>query len=153
MIGVLLAMFRKTRNDRKGLETVEMAINLPILLYIVFACIIFLLSMYAKIVVIDAAREGARAAAILITAGSDEDRKPAAEAKIRDVLEKGGLNPDNLNLTDTQVIIDGDTVEVRVVYNQPCFAPGLPMLVGGEPWQDYFILSGSSVFKKETPSP
>lgn len=146
MINVFITVFKKIRNNRKGMETVEMAINLPILLYIVFSCIIFL-SIYAKIIVIDAAREGARAAAITTT---DVLRDDNAEIKVREVIRAGGLNENNIE----SIVVDTDSlpdaVWVGVVYRQPTYAPGLPMLVGGNLWDDYFRLSSSSVFKKET---
>lgn len=138
-------MFRKLRKNRKGIETVELAINLPILLYLVFSSIIFLLAIFSKIVVVDAAREGARAAAITVTS----DRVTAATDAINATLSAGGLDPSRMELGYPVIHVLADRVEVEIMYNQPSLLPGLPLLVGGESWNDSFKLKAVSIFKKE----
>lgn len=138
-------VIKRLHKNRKGLETVELAINLPVILYLVFASIVFTLAIFAKIVVIDAAREGARAAAITV----DADRTAAATEAINSTLTAGGLNPGRIETGYPIINIQQNIVEVEIVYNQPSLVPGLPRLIKGEAWGDNFQLKAVSIFKKE----
>jgi Flp pilus assembly protein TadG len=124
----------------KGQALTEFGFILPMVLFLVLGAMIFIVSLYGKIVVIDAAREGARAEAL----GYSTAYLKAAEA-----IESGGLKEDNIQSVD---VSRGPVyVTVDVAYKQPSILPLIPKLVGGNAWGEYFILKASSQFKIENP--
>ena len=132
--------FNNFGKKEDGQAIIEFSFVLPVLLFIVLASMVFILALYGKIVVIDAAREGARAEALGTT---------TALLKVQETIENGGLNKDRI----AEVIVSrGPTyVSVDVKYNQPSIVPGIPRLIGGSAWGDSFPLTGSSLFKIENP--
>lgn len=127
-------------HKEEGQAIIEFTLVLPLLLFIVLASIVFILALYGKIIVIDAAREGARAEALGTT---------TALLKVQETIENGGLNKDNL--AEVNVTRGPTYVSVRVKYNQPSILPGIPRLIGGTAWGDSFPLTGTSLFKIENP--
>ncbi|RYD07230.1 hypothetical protein N752_01190 [Desulforamulus aquiferis] len=101
---------------------------------------ILILALWSKIVVVDAAREGARYEAL---------NYGPAEEKVDEVLQDGKLNVDNKD--SVTVVKDTNYVTVTVKYNQPAIFPLLPQLLGGARWNDSFIIESSQVFKIEKP--
>ncbi|WP_157862938.1 TadE family protein [Desulfofarcimen acetoxidans] len=125
----------------KGAYTAELAVILPIIIFITAGGMIFSLSIWAHIVVVDAAREGARYEALNL--GS-------ADTKVDEVLSDGNLNV--ANKQSVSVIKDANYVTVTVKYNQPSVIPGLPQLLGhGASWGNSFLIESSQVFKLEKP--
>lgn len=128
---------------QKGQALAETAIVLPLLVGLFLGLLIFGLAINAKIVVVDAARDGARHYALNL--GSAED-------KVRDVISNGwgmSSDPSRVNVTTYD---DGAYVKVKVEYKQPVFVPKLNNLFGGgDQLGDghYFTLQHTATFKKE----
>lgn len=132
----------KKLKSEKGTEIIEFVILAPILLFVVFGSLAFILTIYAKIVVVDAAREGARAEALNSTTASE---------KVKEVLRGYNLKEGLIESVTVETKDENGTqyVYVQVVYKQPSLFPGLPKLIGNSQWPDYFMLSSRAVFKKE----
>lgn len=127
--------------SQKGAYVAEMAIILPIIIFITAGSMIFSLAIWSKIVVTDAAREGARYEALNL--GS-------ADTKVDEVLTDGKL--DVVNKQSVDVVRGANYVTVTVKYNQPAILPLLPQLLsGGTAWNDHFLVESSQVFKIEKP--
>jgi len=133
-------MFRRLWKREKGQTLVEMALVAPILFVVVFMGISLLLGAGAKAVVEDAAREGARWAALGL----------GSPATIVDQV----LAENNLSVTSSNPVVststNGSYVTVTVQYNQPTLVPGVMGLLpgGGGPGQ-YYTLVGASTMKVE----
>ncbi len=112
----------------------------PILIFILFGVIILGLTIFSWVIVADSAREASRAEALGLA---------SADVKAEEVLKGSGLNTDSDRLTIEKRETD-NYVTVKVSYKQPTFVPMLPVLFGGDAWDDYFIVSAKSQFKKET---
>lgn len=135
---------QKIINNRKGMETIEFIIVIPMLIFLVFGSISYMLAIYAKIAVVDAAKEGARAAAIGVS---------TAEQKVREVLKGFNLKAENIeSVTQKDDIEDNSKyISVKVVYNQPSLFPGVSKMLSVNNTGSYFRLSSTAVFKKESP--
>ncbi|WP_010243677.1 TadE/TadG family type IV pilus assembly protein [Acetivibrio cellulolyticus] len=132
-------MIRKFNNN-KGSQTLEFVMLSPILIFILFGVIILGLTIFSWVIVADSAREASRAEALGLA---------SADVKAEEVLKGSGLNTDSDRLTIEKRETD-NYVTVKVSYKQPTFVPMLPVLFGGDAWDDYFIVSAKSQFKKET---
>ena len=133
--------FKKLKNN-KGTETIEFVILFPLMAFLIFGSISYMFAIYSKIVVVDAAREGARAVALNST---------TAKAKVDEVIAGMGLK---IELIDSVTVTENEEngigyVYVQVVYKQPSMFPMLPLLIGNPEWDDYFTLSSQAIFKKE----
>lgn len=141
-------------NNRKGSELIEFVILMPVLLFIVFLGLVFILLAYSKIVVADAAREGARAAALRQESEAVSTQDVGA-TKAKEVLKNMGLREDLVKeiVVDTPPDLKQENtvkyISLRIVYMQPSIFPLLPQLIGASPWADYFYVSSTAVFKKE----
>lgn len=127
--------------SKKGAYTAELAVILPLIIFLTAGSIILSLTIWAKIVVTDAAREGARYVAL--------NYGPTADTKVNEVLADGKLDPANLQSVTT--IKDANYVTVTVKYNQPAIVPLLPQLLGGSAWGTSFLIESSQIFKLEKP--
>lgn len=150
---MIYRQLQKIKKDNGGWETLELVILLPLLLFLVFSSVTFIFAIYAKICVLDAAREASRNVALSGTSNS-QDANSAAMVKAKEVLSDLGLDSTLLDTVDvqfTEATDDTDIVYVRVElnYKQPSIFPFLPKLIGGNPWDDYFLLKAKSTFKKE----
>jgi len=121
----------------------EAAIVLPIITAIFLGIMVFGYIMYAKIVVVDSARDGARHYAL----GLGDPT-----SIVQTIIEDGSLKKDNIQSVSKS--ISGDYVHVTVKYKQEVFVPGLGMLLGGgridDPGcQGCILLQHTAVFKKE----
>ena len=58
---------KKILKNERGSEVIEFVILFPILVFLIFGAITFFLATYSKIIIADAAREGARAGALAST--------------------------------------------------------------------------------------
>jgi hypothetical protein len=135
----------------KGAELIEMAIVLPILLFI-FAGIIDFGFMFQRYEVLtNAAREGARMGTL------PGYSKPDIIARVEDYLDTSGLT-DPHPLTDvtfgTAAVGSGtiDVVTVTVLYHSEFTNIGpIAGLVGGSGWTS-ITLRGQSTMRLETPA-
>lgn len=124
--------------EEKGSAVAESAILFMIYFYIIFMCIVFSLAIWSKIVVYDAAREGARYQAL---------GNGSAAVKVNETLQDGLLKTASVQAIN---ISEGSNyVTVTVKYNQPSFLPLLPTLLGGSPFDTNFVINGAALFKIE----
>lgn len=105
-----LATFRK---NEKGQSLVEFALVLPILLLLVLGMLEYGWMLNAKLSVVGAAREGARASSVLGTEKSGEAYKDAAFDAANKYIGIGTLDEDNV---DVEVM--GDSVTVSITYEK-----------------------------------
>lgn len=130
--------FKRFKRDQRGTLTAELSIVLPVLLFLLLVPMVLNLAVWAKIVVIDAAREGARYQAL---------RLGDPSYIVNETLIDGRLKPDNVDQVNVSEGQAYATVEVR--YNQPSIVPGAGALFGGSLFGDTIPLSSKSVFKIE----
>jgi Flp pilus assembly protein TadG len=125
--------------EEKGSAVAESAILFMIYFYIIFMGIVFSLAIWSKIVVYDAAREGARYQAL---------GYGSAAVKVNETLQDGLLK--TANVQSINISSGSNYVTVTVKYNQPSFLPLLPTLLGGSPFDTNFVINGAALFKIET---
>lgn len=129
---------------KDGNAMLEAAVILPLMLFIVIGLIFLpLMTFFTKTILVDAAREGARHAALW-------DDQQGATALVEQILEDNGLEVANLH----GITFDYTTanyVKVTVEYRQPTLFPRITNLIGGDTLADHFFLSVSSTFKREGP--
>lgn len=125
--------------EEKGSAVAESAVLFMIYFYIIFMGIVFSLAIWSKIVVYDAAREGARYQAL---------GYGSAAVKVNETLQDGLLKTDNVQ--SINISSGSNYVTVTVKYNQPSFLPLLPTLLGGSPFDTNFVINGAALFKIET---
>lgn len=118
---------------------VEFSILLILIVYMAGSALSLLLCGWAKVVTVDAAREGARHVALHLPS--------TLEDKVNEVISEGSLK--TANITKVEKVEGANYVTVTVEYDQPTIIPGLPLLLGQSPWDDNFHLTGSSEFKIE----
>jgi len=129
---------KKILKNERGSEVIEFVILFPILVFLIFGAITFFLATYSKIIVADAAREGARAGAL---AASGEVEATARE-KVRDVIEGAAVNA--FEITQIDVVVEDDepyeVVNVKVTGSHSSLVPAVvkPMTI-----------SSTGVFKRE----
>lgn len=135
-----MAWLKRFLSDEKGDNVVSASI-LMLLIMAVFASVITMFSlMYSNIILVDATRDGSRHQALNF--GPAEDR-------VRSSIQDGRLiltNIDQINATE-----NANYVNVSTRYKQPTLVPGLPVLLGGSAWGDYFYVGFDASFKKERP--
>lgn len=108
---------RSGRCGQAGQATVELALALPVVVLVLLAVVQVALVARSQILVVDAARAGARAAAVRAGAAAGAARRtPGLDAARVDVAESGA-GP-------------GGDVEVRVRYRAPTDVPLVGALVG-----------------------
>ncbi|MBO8128934.1 MAG: pilus assembly protein [Peptococcaceae bacterium] len=125
---------------KRGAIATEVAITLPLIVFMGVSVMTLILTGWAKIITTDAAREAARHVALNLG---------TAQEKVEEVITDGHLKVANIKKVD--VIENTNYVTVTVEYDQPTIVPGLPVIFGQSPWDDHFHLSSTSVFKKEKP--
>lgn len=135
---------------QKGQTMLEAAIVIPLIIFIMFAIIIYGFALNSKIAVITAAREAARTYAVY----KDEDlMRDNAEKQLRTAIPMSSRQfSESFNkYSDIQYSVDPATncVTVTVTFRQPTYIPGLMRLLGGGNIGNYFNLKGSAVFKLE----
>lgn len=135
MVGKL---FKRVRRDERGSEVAQFAILVPLILFIFMMPVIFDLAIWAKIVVIDAAREGARYEALHL---GDPNYI------VQQTLIDGRLDPNKISQV---TVSQGQTYDsVSVQYNQPTIMPGVGALLGGRLLGNTITVGSTSVFKIE----
>ena len=91
-----------------GQSTVELAIVLPVVVVLLLLVVQFALVIRDQVLVVHAAREAARSAAVATT----DDRSDAAR---RSGIGAGPLDPDRLRVTEA-ILPGGQRVRVRIDY-------------------------------------
>lgn len=142
----------------RGQAIVEFALILPLFVFLLCGLVQFGLVVNAALTVNDAAREGAREAAVWIA------RDPAGWQQLvaDDVatnLQGGGLQTAPANYNPQPPYLTGDliesydpgtnTVSVQVTYRYPDWVPLLPALLGQSPWDPQFVLKSTVTFLVE----
>ena len=105
-----MSIFRRRVRSESGAELIEVALTLPLLLLVVLGIIEFGFLFQEYEVVTNAAREGARIAALVPTAGYTTDE---AKTRATDYLTAGGLKIAQATpaptVVQSQVAISGTT--------------------------------------------
>jgi Flp pilus assembly protein TadG len=110
---------RGGRRD-EGQASVELALVLPLVVVLLLAVVQVGLVVRDQILVVHAAREAAREAAV----------DPAADAPRRAALASSTLDPDRLTVTSTGRGAAGSRVRVEVSYRAPTALPLVGAAVG-----------------------
>ncbi|MEL7156074.1 MAG: TadE/TadG family type IV pilus assembly protein, partial [Actinomycetota bacterium] len=102
-------------SDARGQATVELALALPVVLLALLAVVQVGVVVHHRLLVANAAREGARAAAV----------DPTPEAARSGAVGAGGLDPARLevHLGPSAALSTGDRVTVAVRYRSPTDVP------------------------------
>lgn len=103
---------RKTRHKRRGAAAVEMAMVAPLFLLIIFSLVEFGRTFMVQQMMVNAAREGARAA--VLEGSTEDDVKDVVE----DYLEATSVEILRENIavsTDPETAADGDAITVTIV--------------------------------------
>lgn len=122
----------KLKKDR-GAALAEVAIVLPIFLILVLGMAVLGLSINAKTVLNNAAREGGRLAAV---GASMAD----VEARMGQILQGSGIRDVTINITELT-----NDVQITVTYLQPTFVPFARNLFGSE----FLTIRSTSIFRLE----
>lgn len=104
----------------RGQATVELALLLPVVAAVLLAVVQVGLVVRDQVLVVHAAREGARAAAVEPSGGAVREAAAAAT----------GLDPGRLQVTLGPQRASGDRVAVTVAYAAPTRVPVVGLLVG-----------------------
>jgi Flp pilus assembly protein TadG len=107
-------------NAERGQAAVELALVTPLLFVLLLAVVQIGLVIRDDVLVVDAAREGARAAAV----------DPAPGAAEKAVRQVPGLDPSRLRVIATRGVGSGATVRVEVDYDEMADVPLLEGFVG-----------------------
>jgi len=115
---------------------VEFALIGPILIYLVLAIPVFGMFTRTWLVISAAARDGARAGALVSSSDSARRSRAIAEASASVYLPHtatvGGRTHTYFDPSrDVAVFIDGTHITVAVTYHQPSYLPFLGTLLGG----------------------
>lgn len=136
--------------DGKGQAVIEMAVVLPILLFLVLAMATFGVMINTKVAVTGAAREAARCYAVY---GDESRMRQVAEDYLRGTVTASSQEFSqsfNRN-SDVSYSVSGGYVTVTVSYHQPVFAPGLFRLLGsGQSMPGRVTLRSAAVFRVES---
>ncbi len=123
----------------QGTSMIETAIAIPLVLFLIIGITSFAFGSYNKIIIVSAAREGAREFAVT------SDKEKALEA-IQTVIYLGVTELDY----EVEFSESADSIEVLIVGHQQVFAPGLGAVFSPrDPLSNHLSLSGSARYKKE----
>ncbi len=111
---------RPSGTDARGQATVELVLALPVIVLALLVVVQVALVARAQVLVVHAAREGARAAAV------DPSPRVASGA----VSDRGGLDPSRTRVHAAVSGSDPALVEVTVRYRAPTDVPLVGALVG-----------------------
>ena len=139
-MGLIRSHARTVRN--RGSAMVEAVVILPIRLVMGFGVIEFGIAFQRWQVVTNAAREGARAAAVRVVNCSDAD----VRAIIESYVTAAGLTPGDVDITVPNTCVSrGTPIEIRVRHDFvfPVLSSLVPALADGVP------LRGVAVMRKE----
>ncbi len=146
--------------SEKGVSAVEFALIAPLLFVLTFAIVEFGLLLFDKAVVTNASREGARAAVVYSTNGTDYT--PLTVSEIKDVVTnyangylinlgiagQNSLTADDITVVPDPRVSGGDvTVAVTYTYDFLVF-PNLTQLIGGS-FDGTIDLVGTTVMRME----
>lgn len=108
------------RQDERGSAAVEFALVLPLLLIVTLGLVQVGLLARDELLVVQAARAGAREAAVVADAISVRDATVSAAA---------GLDGSRMQVTASGGAVQGDPVTVEVVYDAPISVPFVEWLL------------------------
>lgn len=135
---------KKILKNERGSEVIEFVILFPILIFLIFGAITFFLATYSKIIIADAAREGARAGAL---AASDDSVVEVAKKRAEEVINSAAVgalkNDETLNIMvsdDWDEAKQYKIVQVTITGEHKSLVPAF---VGD------LQISSSAVFKRE----
>ncbi len=132
---------RRLHRLRAGSAMVEMVFVTPLLLLMLFGVIEFGIAFQRWQVVTNAAREGARAAAVRVLDCDDAEVRGVVEAYV----SAAGLSPDDVTITVPNTCVPrGTPMQVSVVHDFR-----FPVISGLVPSLDGVPLRGTSVMRKE----
>lgn len=126
---------RRLLRCKRGSQMVEFALIGPILVYLVLCIPVFGMFVRSWMVISAAARDGARAGAVLVDSG--REGRARAEAVKSVYLPYQGPTSKGQAVTyfnpakDVEVNVGSDTITVSVTYYQPSYLPLLGSLLGG----------------------
>lgn len=124
----------------QGTSMIETAIAIPLVIFLIIGIISLAFGSYNKIIVVSAAREGAREFAVT---GDTEVSLMAIERVI-------SLGVTQRLEYEVEFAEAADSVEVIISAKQQMFAPGLgALLYSNNPTSNYLTLSGRAKYKKE----
>jgi hypothetical protein len=127
---------RRARSETRGSAAVELALVLPLVLMMVLALLQVGLLAKDSLVVVQAAREGAREAAV--TADNERIRQAALRGG-------GGLPSDRTEVEVERPGTMGDPVTVRVRYRAPMVVPFVEWLFPEE-----VLVASAATMRQET---
>lgn len=122
-----------TRRDGEGQATVELALALPVIALLLLLIAQFGLVVRDQVLVVHAAREAARRAAV----------DPSESNWRRAALRGAPLDPGRLEMTVSRASAQGGEVEVRLSYRSPTIAP----IIG--PLLPDILLRGRATMRRE----
>ncbi len=125
-----------------GQSMAEAALLLPVLVFLLVSLVEVGMLTYTKVVLIGAARDGARTAAVY------GDSSLARQVVTQDLAD-GQLPLAGWDSGAAVTIQDlGSYVRVIVRYSHRTLVPGLPVLVGGKPADPYIPLQAGALFRR-----
>ena len=110
----VISLLRRLRRSESGAELVEFALTLPLLLLVVLGMIEFGFVFQQYEVVTNAAREGARIAALPTYASNAAAAQANVTARVNEYLTAGGLNPALATICGGGMGCPGDWASVKV---------------------------------------
>ena len=135
---------KKILKNERGSEVIEFVILFPILIFLIFGAITFFLATYSKIIIADAAREGARAGAL---AATRDDVFSVAEKRADEVIVSAAAGALVVNDSDIVVSLtpdENEQYEIVKVDIKGKHKSLLPAAILGD-----LDISSSAVFKRE----
>lgn len=134
-------------SDERGVAAVEFALVVGLLALLMFVIIDMGHLMNTNMILTQAAREGARRAAI------DGGDTPSARQAILDQIELGRLDPDRLDITfSSRQARYGFPIQLDLVYEHRFFTPVLRG-IGGDPYSVGATVKTRSEYLQPRPEP
>lgn len=122
---------RRLRRSERGSQMVEFALIGPILIYLVLCIPVFGMFVRSWMVISAAARDGARAGAVMVQGNREARARNEADGSMYLARSTSKGTPYFSPGSDIQVTTDAETITVSVTYHQPSYLPLLGTLLGG----------------------
>jgi Flp pilus assembly protein TadG len=133
--------FRLFKRNEKGTMTIEFVFLFPAIIASFFFLVSIGMWIYAKVVVIDSARDGARHAALNL-AGT-------VQSTVDQSIQDGRLDP--TNVVSVNVGASGQYTQVTVSYKYDFLFPGISLLLGGnQAYANSYNIVETAIFKTES---
>lgn len=132
----------RARRRQAGQSIVEAALVLPLVLYVLISMVDVARMTYEKLVLIGAARDGARAMAVIGDAAQ-------AESVIQQDLVDGQLSVAGWSAgSSVSFQYQGEYVQAQVRYAHRTLVPGVGLLVGQSPISPTISLQAAALFRR-----